>query len=104
MATPPAASTDLGELRQQLKQLITQRESLEAQISESSERLNAPGQPGLTGSLLDKEVRQAGAAALPCLAGRAGRLVGPGGALASFLDRSIWCKAVPGSKARLAGP
>lgn len=43
-------------LKTELRQLMQQRDALEAEIEERSARLNAPGQPGLRGSLLDKEV------------------------------------------------
>lgn len=40
-------------LKAQLKQLIAQRDLIEQEIAERTARLNAPGQPGLNGSLLD---------------------------------------------------
>ncbi|PNH10580.1 26S proteasome non-ATPase regulatory subunit 9 [Tetrabaena socialis] len=42
-------------LRRDLRELDRQRQGAEQEISAISERLNAPGQPGLKGSLLDKE-------------------------------------------------
>lgn len=43
---------------------MEQRKALEAEIEQIAARLNAPGQPGARGSLVDKEVR---ATALACL-------------------------------------
>uniref|UniRef100_A0A383VU54 Nas2 N-terminal domain-containing protein n=1 Tax=Tetradesmus obliquus TaxID=3088 RepID=A0A383VU54_TETOB len=42
-------------LKAELKQLQAQRSAIEAEIKERSDRLNDPGQPGMNGSLLDKE-------------------------------------------------
>jgi hypothetical protein len=47
------------ELKARLRELMDQRGAIEAEIAERTARLNAPGQPGLQGSLLDKEVRRA---------------------------------------------
>lgn len=44
-------------LKAELNQLQAQRSAIEAEIKERSDRLNEPGQPGMNGSLLDKEVR-----------------------------------------------
>jgi 26S proteasome non-ATPase regulatory subunit 9 len=43
-------------LKAELQQLQGQRAAIEAEIKSLSERLNEPGQPGMSGSLLDKEV------------------------------------------------
>jgi 26S proteasome non-ATPase regulatory subunit 9 len=43
-------------LKAELKKLQAQRSAIEADINARSERLNEPGQPGISGSLLDKEV------------------------------------------------
>ncbi len=43
-------------LRATLKDLDAQKAGIETEVSQITERLNAPGQPGVTGSLLDKEV------------------------------------------------
>ncbi|EFJ47083.1 hypothetical protein VOLCADRAFT_61851 [Volvox carteri f. nagariensis] len=45
----------VAELRQELRDLDTQRKAMEDEITLLSERLNAPGQPGVSGSLLDKQ-------------------------------------------------
>jgi 26S proteasome non-ATPase regulatory subunit 9 len=45
-------------LKAELKKLQTQRSAIEADINSRSERLNEPGQPGISGILLDKEVHQ----------------------------------------------
>ncbi|WIA41924.1 hypothetical protein OEZ86_009237 [Tetradesmus obliquus] len=42
-------------LKAELKQLQAQRSAIEAEIKERSDCLNDPGQPGMNGSLLDKE-------------------------------------------------
>ncbi|KAF6259949.1 hypothetical protein COO60DRAFT_1294635 [Scenedesmus sp. NREL 46B-D3] len=42
-------------LKAELQKLQAQRSAIEADISLRSERLNEPGQPGISGSLLDKE-------------------------------------------------
>lgn len=42
-------------LKAELNQLQAQRSAIEAEIKERSDRLNEPGQPGMNGSLLDKE-------------------------------------------------
>jgi hypothetical protein len=44
-------------LKAEIKQLMAQKSTIEGEIQERTTRLNAPGQPGLTGSLMDKEVR-----------------------------------------------
>ncbi len=44
--------------REALKALATQREALEAELSVILERLNAPGQPGVRGNLVDAEARR----------------------------------------------
>ncbi|GFR41723.1 hypothetical protein Agub_g2474 [Astrephomene gubernaculifera] len=49
----PRSSVDA--LRQELRDLDNQRRAIEDEIALLSERLNAPGQPGIKGSLLDKE-------------------------------------------------
>ena len=43
-------------LKAEMKQLMAQKSTIEGDIAERTARLNAPGQPGLTGSLMDKEV------------------------------------------------
>jgi hypothetical protein len=43
-------------LKAELQKLQAQRSTVEAEIKERSDRLNEPGQPGMSGSLLDKEV------------------------------------------------
>ncbi|GLC44957.1 hypothetical protein PLESTM_001669100 [Pleodorina starrii] len=43
------------ELRQELRDLDAQRRAIEEEVSLLLERLNAPGQPGIKGSLLDKQ-------------------------------------------------
>ena len=43
-------------LRQELRDLDSEREGIEAEVALLSARLNASGQPGIKGSLLDKEV------------------------------------------------
>lgn len=43
-------------LKAELSKLQQQRAALEAEINERSGRLNAPGQPGMQESLIDKEV------------------------------------------------
>lgn len=45
------------ELKDQLKELIRQRDALEQEALDISTRLTAPGMPGLSGGLIDKEVR-----------------------------------------------
>jgi 26S proteasome non-ATPase regulatory subunit 9 len=52
------ASTTAAALKQSLQQAGAERDAIEAEIAALSERLNAPGQPGIHGSLLDKEVWQ----------------------------------------------
>jgi hypothetical protein len=42
--------------RAELSKLQQERAALEAEINERSARLNAPGQPGMHESLIDKEV------------------------------------------------
>ena len=49
--------SEIRELKDRLKMLMNQRSSMEAEALEITERLNAPGQPGLSGGLIDKEVR-----------------------------------------------
>jgi hypothetical protein len=44
-------------LKAELQKLQAQRSAVEADINARSDRLNEPGQPGMSGSLLDKEVR-----------------------------------------------
>jgi hypothetical protein len=44
-------------VKAELSKLQQQRAALEAEINERSARLNAPGQPGMHDSLIDKEVR-----------------------------------------------
>lgn len=44
-------------LKEQMRGLMQQRSALEAQIAEHSGRLNAPGQPGMSDPLVDREVR-----------------------------------------------
>ncbi len=46
-----------AELKQQLRELIAQRDLIELEVEGLSAKLNAPGGPGLKGNLLDKEVR-----------------------------------------------
>lgn len=46
----------MDHLKDQLKQLMTEREAIEVEISERSARLTAPGMPGLEGPLVDEEV------------------------------------------------
>jgi len=43
-------------LKQQARHLADQRTRIEAEIESVSARLQAPGQPGIAGGLLDKEV------------------------------------------------
>ncbi len=43
-------------VKAEIQKLMQQRSALEAEIEQRSLRLNAPGQPGMTGSLVDKEV------------------------------------------------
>jgi hypothetical protein len=43
-------------VKAELNKLQEQRTALEAEINERSARLNAPGQPGMHDSLIDKEV------------------------------------------------
>lgn len=45
------------ELKDRLKGLMSQRDAMESEALQITERLNAPGQPGLSGGLIDKEVR-----------------------------------------------
>ncbi len=61
MASPPphvAPSDEVQDLKAKLKDLIAQREALELEVASITARLNAPGMPGLTGGLLDKEVKK----------------------------------------------
>ena len=51
-----AQPVNVAELKDRLKSLIKQRDDLEREALAISTRLNAPGQPGLTGGLIDKEV------------------------------------------------
>lgn len=44
-------------MKDELKVLMKERESIEKEIEERSSRLLAPGGPGLAGNLVDKEVR-----------------------------------------------
>lgn len=46
----------VASLRAALKDLDAQKTGIETEVSQITERLNAPGQPGIKGSLLDKEV------------------------------------------------
>lgn len=46
----------MQDLRSKLQELIRKRDAMESEITGISARLNAPGQPGLSGGLLDKEV------------------------------------------------
>lgn len=48
--------TTQDELKAELRRLLTERDVIEAEIAEKSARLNAPGQPGTTEPLVDKEV------------------------------------------------
>lgn len=50
------AADKLVSLKATLKDLGAQREAMEEEIADISERLNGPGMPGLKGSLLDKQV------------------------------------------------
>lgn len=43
-------------LKAEMQKLLQQRSAIESEIQDRTNRLNAPGQPGMTGSLLDKEV------------------------------------------------
>ncbi len=43
-------------VREELRDLDGQRRAIEEEIALLSGRLNSPGQPGIKGSLLDKEV------------------------------------------------
>mmetsp|Transcript_12814 Transcript_12814/g.22875 ORF Transcript_12814/g.22875 Transcript_12814/m.22875 type:complete len:220 (-) Transcript_12814:163-822(-) len=45
----------MDEVKAQLKEMMGKRDVIEAEINERSERLNAPGMPGLKGPLVDKE-------------------------------------------------
>ena len=51
-----ASPANVPELKERLKSLIQQRDDLEGEALAISTRLNAPGQPGLSGGLIDKEV------------------------------------------------
>eukprot|EP00775_Hariotina_reticulata_P004864 gene4864-5109_t len=42
-------------LKARMQQLLEQRQSIESEVHERSQRLNAPGQPGMDGPLVDKE-------------------------------------------------
>ena len=44
-------------LKDEMKRLTAQREEMEREIGERSGRLTGPGGPGLTGNLLDAEVK-----------------------------------------------
>ncbi len=48
---------DAGAIKAELRKLMDQRDAMEREINERSERLNAPGGGGLEGSLVDKQVR-----------------------------------------------
>ncbi|KAG2486037.1 hypothetical protein HYH03_015244 [Edaphochlamys debaryana] len=54
-APSPSSSESAEALKQQLKDLGAARTAMEEEIAILTERLDAPGQPGLKGSLLDKE-------------------------------------------------
>ena len=43
-------------LKDRAKELLKQRDAQEAEAIQITERLNAPGQPGLSGGLIDNEV------------------------------------------------
>lgn len=43
-------------VKAELNKLMQQRSAIEAEIKERTDRLNEPGMPGMSGSLLDKEV------------------------------------------------
>ncbi|KXZ50436.1 hypothetical protein GPECTOR_16g610 [Gonium pectorale] len=49
------AARSADDIRRELRDLDAQRKAMEEEVSMLSEKLNAPGQPGLKGSLLDKE-------------------------------------------------
>lgn len=53
--------------RAALKVLAAQREALESEMEAIVERLNAPGQPGVKGPLVDAEVRDTVSVAAPCV-------------------------------------
>ncbi|GLI71023.1 hypothetical protein VaNZ11_016139, partial [Volvox africanus] len=51
----PSQRNSAAQTRQELRDLDLQRKALEEEITLLSGRLNAPGQPGVKGSLLDKQ-------------------------------------------------
>jgi 26S proteasome non-ATPase regulatory subunit 9 len=55
--TAAACAGSVSALKAELQAKQAQREALETEIQTCLARLNAPGQPGLKGSLLDKEAR-----------------------------------------------
>lgn len=55
----------MASLKAQLRELDVQRQAIEAEVEERSARLNAPGMPGLKGSLVDKEVSAVDVAMAP---------------------------------------
>ncbi len=57
---------DQQELKDRLRALIRQREDLEREATQISDRLTAPGMPGLTGGLIDKEASPTCAAPVIC--------------------------------------
>jgi hypothetical protein len=54
-----SGNPEVKDLKAQLMKLMDSRDVIERDVQERLERLNSPGQPGMTGSLLDKEVRNA---------------------------------------------
>ncbi len=48
---------DMDELKAELRELMQQRQVVEVEIEQLSARLNAPGQPGVSAPLVDREVR-----------------------------------------------
>eukprot|EP00955_Chlamydomonas_euryale_P087679 364316-Chlamydomonas_euryale.AAC.10 len=59
MAEAPLSTSSLcNALKAQLKEVLAQRDAMEADAAAITARLNAPGMPGLKGGLLDKEVRR----------------------------------------------
>lgn len=52
-------TVDVDAGKAKLRELMAQRDALEREATALSDRLTAPGQPGLTGGLIDKDVRVA---------------------------------------------
>jgi hypothetical protein len=93
---PEAAMAD----REALKALASQREAIEQEMGALMDTLNAPGQPGLKGNLVDAEVRRRGHSGNTC-ASRA--CLTRASTLQGFPRADVDVHAVRTARHRLAG-